>query len=87
MRLRLVNRNDLAQSYTVQVMEPKGMSLEVVDDSGLTLDSGGTSLVPISVKLPSSLIAPSGRTDAKIMITDKLGNEREIDFTLLGPKR
>jgi cytochrome c oxidase accessory protein FixG len=87
MRLRLVNRSDETQTYQVEAIEPAGVTLEVVDDAGLALESGATSVVPLSVRFPAGVTGASGAVDAKFRVRDSAGNERELEYRLLGPRR
>ena len=87
MRLRLVNRADRTQAYQVEAIQPEGMRVTVIDDEGMNLESGGTSTVPVSIEFPAGLTGAKGRAEAKVRVTDDAGNERVLDFRLLGPRR
>ncbi len=86
LRVRLVNRSSETQTYTITAPIPDGLKIQVVDISGLTLDSGATSVVPVMIELPSGLIARTGRIDAVLEINDRSGNTRKLPYQLLGPK-
>lgn len=87
MRLRLVNRSEEAQQYHVESVEPSGLLVTVIDEDGMQLSSGDTSIVPLSVQFPAGVTATRGRAEAKLKVTDESGNERVLDFNLLGPRR
>ncbi|MEZ6088642.1 MAG: FixG Ig-like domain-containing protein [Pirellulaceae bacterium] len=46
--LRLVNRSEQAQVYSLRMLQPDKVTIEVIDESGLTLQPGETSLVPLN---------------------------------------
>lgn len=85
-RLRIVNRSDLRQSYAIEVVQPAEAVLTVVDEDGLTLDPGHTSIVPLMIEVPRGVMPRSGRLDATIRIEDSNGIQRSIEYTLLGPR-
>jgi len=87
LRLRLVNRSGEPQTYSVRMTEPTGVELSVMDDRGLTLEPGGTSIVPLVAEMPPGYTAGDGSVDATLKITDGSGNERTVEYTLLGPRR
>jgi cytochrome c oxidase accessory protein FixG len=87
MRLRLVNRDDRPQSYTVDSVSPGDMQVTVIDRDSLNLQVGESSLIPIAIEFPVSATGTSGRTPAKLKIVDASGHVRELDFNLLGPRR
>lgn len=87
MKVRLVNRGEDTQAYKVESLEPAGLVVTVVDEDGMQLDAGGTSVVPLSVQFPAGLTGAKGRREAKLRVTDEAGNERILDFNLLGPRR
>ncbi len=87
MRLRLVNRSEQTQTYIVEAIEPEGVSLEVVDSDGLTLAAGATSVVPLSVRFPGRMTGEAGSVEAKFRVHDEIGNERLLEYRLLGPRR
>lgn len=86
MQLRLVNRSDVTQTYTISTATPDGAKLRVVDPDGLTLESGGTSMVPVLIEFPNYLTQRNGAVEASLLIQDDSGNERTIDYKLLGPR-
>ncbi len=86
LRVRIVNRSNDTQLYTITAPVPEGLTIDVVDPSGLTLEPGATSVVPVMITLPSRLTAISGHVDATLQIDDQAGNSKSLDYRLLGPK-
>lgn len=84
--LRLVNRSEQTQTYSVSVAEPDGVTVEVIDDAGLTLDAGQTSLVPLELRFSSSLTIGDGNAPVQLKIADGNNTDQLLDFRLLGPR-
>jgi cytochrome c oxidase accessory protein FixG len=87
LRLRLVNRSDQPQNYTISARQPSGLELQVIDPSGLQLDVGAETVVPLSVRFRPTVIPGAGYTEATLLVRDESGNEREVSYKLLGPQR
>ncbi len=85
-RVRIVNRSEAPQTYTMRLESPAGADLNVTDREGLQLEPGATSIVPVMVVVPRGGIPSDGQLGASIRIEDSSGNERTIDYTLLGPR-
>ena len=85
-RIRLVNRSSTAQQYRFVLTDPN-LQLEVIDESGLSLDDGETSLVPIAVRFPPQLTSGDGNEQVRLRINDGAANEKEIRFRILGPRQ
>lgn len=84
-RLRIVNRTDTEQTYSIEATSPEGVTTRFIDGTP-TLKPLGTNIVPVLMKFPTSLTAEHGRTDATFVIRDADGNERTLSMTLLGPQ-
>lgn len=84
--MRLVNRTDTDQRYTLTIKEPADVRLEILDDSTIELKSGETSMVPINVRFKPSLTLRDGNEPAIIEIVDSKNNRHEVKFNLLGPR-
>lgn len=85
-KLRLVNRTNEPHQYSVGIVDPNDAIAETVGEEQITLDSNGTSLIPLQIKVRASLIGANGRRDGKILIKDEVGNERTVSLQLLGPR-
>lgn len=85
-RVRIVNRSDAPQTYTMRLESPAGAELAVTDPTGLKLPPGATSIVPVMVVVPRGAMPSDGQLGASIRIEDSSGDERTIDYTLLGPR-
>jgi cytochrome c oxidase accessory protein FixG len=84
--LRLVNRTSEDQDYTLRVISPEEAELEVLEDSGLSLKSGGNASVPFHVRFPSSLTFGDGNEETVVEVVDSSDNKRTLKFRLLGPR-
>lgn len=83
-RLRLVNRTDAAQTYSIEAKSPDDVIAKFLSGSP-ELASQGTSIEPLLFTFPTSLTAASGQAKATIVIRDESGNERQLTMQLLGP--
>ncbi|TWU38441.1 cytochrome c oxidase accessory protein CcoG [Novipirellula artificiosorum] len=86
-RLRLVNRTNETRQYTIEMVEPESATIHEIEVEKPTLQSNGTTLVPIMVEIPTKAFGPSGNADGKMRVTDDVGNERFLKMQLLGPRR
>jgi cytochrome c oxidase accessory protein FixG len=87
LRIRLVNRSLQPQSYTITGPLPVGGVVQVVDPTGLQLQPGQTSLVPLLITVPSRLVTGQGSVEASLVIEDQTGKKKTIRYQVLGPKR
>jgi polyferredoxin len=85
--MRLVNRTQQPQTYTIDVISPADAKLEIVDDEGLTLQPGKTSLVPFDIRFSMKATNQNGTASAELKIRDEQGNDRSISMKLLGPRQ
>ncbi len=85
--LRLVNRTDEPQTYSLQILTPETATVEALDADTMTLQPGKTSLAPLSLRFPSSLTYATGNFPVRLQVSDTSGNQREIDFRVLGPRQ
>ncbi len=87
MRVRLVNRSNETQQYTIEAISPAGINLQILDANKLTLESGETAIIPVLVEIPREMASGIKTTPAQFLIKDESGNERTLSYTLLGPGR
>ncbi|WP_417735987.1 cytochrome c oxidase accessory protein CcoG [Rosistilla oblonga] len=85
--IRLVNRTDEKQTYALQVAEPANVQLKVIDPTGLTLEPGGTSLVPVATEFSGSLTFGTGNQPATLEVTSSKDASKTVQFNLLGPRQ
>lgn len=85
--LRLVNRTDLPQEYSLSVLSPETAIVEVLDDDAIKLEPGKTSIAPLNIRFPSALTYANGNHPIVLKVVDSSGNERQIDFRVLGPRQ
>lgn len=85
-KMRLVNRTKDPQTYRFTVVEPEGASIEVIDDVGLDLESGETSLVPLNIQFRPSITRGTGNSKITVNVSDGSENERLMKFRILGPR-
>lgn len=84
--LRLVNRTDKAQEYSLSIPTPGDVRLEVLDDSTTTLQPGKTAMVPINVRFTPSLTLGDGNAQAVMQVIDSSENRKTLKFNLVGPR-
>ena len=84
--MRLVNRSAVKQKYHLSILQPKGVQLEVLDESTTELEPGATSMVPINVRFEPSLTFGDGREATVMEIVDDSKNRHEVKFNLIGPR-
>ncbi len=85
-KLRLVNRSNQAQTYTLTVSSPANVTLEVIQEELLTLEPGGNVLVPLSIDFAPAITRGAGNEAAVLRVNDGSDREHELDFKLLGPR-
>lgn len=89
-RLRVVNRTNEPQTYWIkpdeQAAANDAVEIEVLDEEKLTLQPGGTALVPVHVTFKGLITRGSGRKVVKATMGDGNENVRELEFSLLGPR-
>lgn len=85
--LRLVNRTDSDQRYTISVKSPPQASIEIVDEDALDFKPGQSKLVAVHVRFPSSLTTGSGNAPVELKIVDGDQNQRIAKTSLLGPRQ
>jgi cytochrome c oxidase accessory protein FixG len=85
-KVRLVNRSQVPQSYSVILAQPEGGSASWSSNTELRLEPGQTILVPMEVHLPSQQTAGTGVVWAKICVVDESKNQREVSFQVVGPR-
>jgi cytochrome c oxidase accessory protein FixG len=84
--LRLVNRTSQNQDYTLSVISPEDAELEVLEESGLSLESGESVLVPFHIRFPSFVTFGDGNEPIVLEVSDSSENKRMLKFDLLGPR-
>jgi polyferredoxin len=84
-RVRLRNRTDKTETYTIQMLSPASASVQWSDEAP-TLRPNESKLVPIMVAAPVGMTAANrGKIEAEVQIADQSGNVRKISVMLLGP--
>ncbi|MCA9131923.1 MAG: cytochrome c oxidase accessory protein CcoG [Planctomycetales bacterium] len=85
--LRLVNRTNAPQTYTLEVLSPKSAKLEVIDEALLSVEPMHSHLVPLSVRFPGSLTVGDGNEPIEVAVADSSGNRHTVKFRILGPRQ
>jgi cytochrome c oxidase accessory protein FixG len=85
-RMRLTNRTNDPQTYSIRVVDPTEARLGGSSSESVELEASATTLVPIVVEVPATRLGPLGQYNGKLRITDEIGNEREVTMKLLGPR-
>jgi cytochrome c oxidase accessory protein FixG len=85
-RMRLTNRTEEPQTYSISVIEPVGARLRGPSSEPVELKGRGTTLVPVLIEVPATRLGPLGQCNGKLQITDEIGNQRHVTMKLLGPR-
>ncbi len=84
-RLRLRNRSNQDETYTIQILTPAEASVRW-SDTAPRLKPNESKLVPIMITAPLGITAANhGSINATVKITDQSGHWREIPIRILGP--
>ena len=84
--IRLVNRTSAPQTYKFELLDPE-LTLDVVDESQLSLGPGDTTRVPIGIEFRPELTKGDGNEQVTLNIRDESGIEKKIRFRILGPRK
>ncbi len=84
--MRLVNRSASEQHYTLKVVSPEDVRLEILDDSTIELEPGETSLVPMNIRFAPSLTLGVGNAESIIEVVDESNHRQLVKCNLLGPR-
>jgi len=85
-RLRIVNRSQIAQTYTMEVKTPKEAIIEWSTGKSPQLEPGSTIIAPVEIHFHNRLSAGTGHAAAEVRIEDSSGSHREVYVQLLGPR-
>jgi len=85
--LRLVNRTNQTQTYQMTMVAPEGAELAFVNPEAFRVEAGQSALVPFEVRFPSSMTYQGGNSVTKVLVNDDSGNQRRLEFKVLGPRR
>jgi hypothetical protein len=83
----VVNRSGKDQLYQLTIEPKDTVTMEVMAPEKLSMKSGQSNLIPISIAFPASLTGQGGRADLKLIITDSDQSSVTVDCHLLGPKQ
>lgn len=84
-RLKLTNRGREEQQYSVEVVTPDDVEVDVVDEA-ITLAPDEVETFAISVlATPQLYVASRGKLDLTLRVTADDGDVREVECSLLGP--
>lgn len=84
-RIRLRNRSNQEETYSIRMLLPTGASVQW-SDAAPTLKPNESKLVPIMIHAPLGITAANhGSVQATVEITDQSGHSREIQLRILGP--
>lgn len=85
-KLRLVNRSNAPQTYSLSVVEPASAEIEVIEPDLLTIAEGEDAMIPIQVHFPSKLTMGDGNEKIIVRVQDSSQNDGTVEFRLLGPR-
>ncbi len=84
--LRLTNRTDESREYRITISEPVGATLLGLADKPLRVEGNEEQRVPIVVEIAATKIGTDGRENAVLQIVDDIGNQREVQMSIMGPR-
>jgi hypothetical protein len=84
LRLSLTNRTTQDRSYQLSIVAPASASVRAIEEGETRLTGGEHRYVPILVSAAFADFS-DGRCPVKLRIVDDQGEERILDYTLLGP--
>jgi cytochrome c oxidase accessory protein FixG len=86
LRLRLVNRSEVPQNYTIVPLAPEALTVSLAEQETPHLDPGKTTLAPLVLRFPAHLTTREGKITGRLEIVDSSGNRQQIECQLLGPR-
>ncbi|MGN6544777.1 MAG: cytochrome c oxidase accessory protein CcoG [Aureliella sp.] len=84
LKLSLTNRTDEPRKYELAVLAPADAHVRPIEASEIELAGGVHNFVPVLVSAPFEEFT-DGRCKVQLQITDNSGQQRVIDYMLLGP--
>jgi cytochrome c oxidase accessory protein FixG len=84
-RVRLVNRSQLEQEYSIQTSDD-AVTARWSNGESIRLSPGGSILAPVDIQFPMSKTAGLGSLDTQLEIQDSSGTKRSISVRLKGPQ-
>ena len=82
-RVRITNQLPETQSFTIEVLSPKGASL-VVSDSPVVVEPAALETVNAVTTVPQGVFV-DGQVPVRYLVRSDKGFRREVEFLLLGP--
>ena len=82
-RVRITNQLDQTQTFTIEVLSPKGASL-VVSDSPVVVEPAGLVTVNAVTTVPQGVFV-DGQIPVRYLVRSDKGFRKEVGFLLLGP--
>jgi len=87
LQIRLINRTDQPQQYSIEVLEPRGVELAIEDPRKLAIEGGSNQLLRVGFLFRAAITGPRGRAEAVIEIRDGAGNAITKTCSLRGPQQ
>ncbi len=85
-QIRLVNRTDQDQTYRFAISGIEGAELSIVDEKLLSIEPGGSRVVPVTVSFPVGLTAGNGNHLGELQVSDGNEQQRVLPLRVLGPR-
>ncbi len=85
--IRLVNRTHERRIYRMELIEPEGATLQILEPELLAIEPTHSHLVPIQIEFPAGITFGDGQEPVQLHVVDDAGNERNVHFRLIGPKQ
>ncbi len=84
LKLNLTNRTEQAKTYKLEVLSPKEGRVQTIETGELRLAGEERRIVPLLISAPFEHFA-DGRCKIQLRVSDDGGEERILDYMLLGP--
>lgn len=84
LNLILTNRTDSLRSYDLNILSPDGGQAQIIEQGTISLNGGERRAIPLLISAPFDAFN-EGQCPVRVRITDDAGEERLIDYELLGP--
>ncbi|GIW99149.1 MAG: cytochrome c oxidase accessory protein CcoG [Pirellulaceae bacterium] len=85
--VRIVSRTHATRRYDLAILRPADARLEIVEPELLEVPPADSVLAPIRIDFPTWITFGDGQETVELRVSDDVGNERTVNFRLVGPKQ
>ncbi len=84
--VRLTNRIDEPREYTLTIVEPAEAKIRGLSSEPIRLEGNGEQRIPIVIEIAAARIGTDGQADGIVRVVDDIGNQRELNMIIVGPR-